>query len=75
MNEHIGKFSSHKRPCREGKYQSMDNTKTGIKRGNSPKKMKRSPDERPKYTKRTHGNLSDTFQHSRRSFSIRRERM
>ena len=31
--------------------------------------MKRSPDERHKYTKRAHGNLIDMFRPSKRSFS------
>ena len=44
-------------------------TKLGIIRGNLPKKIKRSPDERYKETR---GNLNDVFRHSRKSFSMRR---
>jgi hypothetical protein len=48
------------------KYQSTDNTKNKIK---ILTKMKRSPDER--HT--THGSLTEMFQQSQMSFSIRRE--
>ena len=44
------------------------------KKGESlAKKMKRSLNERHKETKRAHGNLTDMFWHSQRSFSIRKE--
>jgi len=48
----------------------MDNTKIGIKWGNSYQKIEKSPGERQKYT---YGNLADTFRQSQRSFSIRIE--
>ena len=35
----------------------------------------KSPDERYKYTKTAHGNLSDTFQHSQRSFFFNQNRI
>jgi hypothetical protein len=36
----------NKRPCGNGKYRSMDNTKIGIKRGNLTEEMKRYVNER-----------------------------
>ena len=57
-------------PRGKEKCRGMDNKKTTNKEGNYYRKNEKSPDERHKNTRE---NLTDTFRHSRRSFSIRRD--